>query len=148
MKRIKVFEIIAVLVMLSLTVLAGISCGKAQADTTQGPEGITWVLKSYGDPANLTQAVAGKEVTLTFNKEKGEVSGNSGVNGYGSNYVVSGNQLIMTEMMHTMMASTNEALNNQENAFFKILGSAKSYNIEGERLTITGTVGTLVFSQK
>ncbi len=146
MKRIKLFEVIAVITMLALTVFAGVSCSKANAG--QELSGVTWVLNSYGNPDNLTATVKDKEPTLVFDKDKMTVSGNGGVNGYGGDYTVKGNELTVSEVVHTLMASTNEALNTQETAFFKILDSAQSFKIDGKQLTITGTEGTLVFTQK
>ena len=148
MKKIKFFEVLALIAVISLTVLAGVSCSKAQASESQKLTGVTWVLKSFGDPANLTPAVADVETTLQFIADKKEVSGNGGVNGYGGNYAVNKDQLFVSGVVHTMMASLDEKVMGQENAFFKILESSKSFKIEGKQLTITGTEGALVFTQK
>ena len=146
MKRIRLFEIIGAIIMLSLTVVACIS--SVGATNAAKLEGVTWVLKSYGDPDNLKSAVPGHEPTLIFDKDKKEINGNGGVNGYGGSYKVDGNKLTISGIVHTMMASTDEALNTQEAMFFNILQSAQSYKIEGQELTITGTKGVLVFRQK
>jgi heat shock protein HslJ len=145
-KKYRFFEIIAFTIILSLTVMAGVSCSKAQS--AGNLDGVTWVLKSYGDAANPTLAIAGHEPTLTFDKEKMTIGGNGSVNSYGGNYAVDGSKLTTSQIVRTLMASTNEALNIQENAFFKLLGSAASFKIEGGQLTITGSEGILVFSQK
>jgi heat shock protein HslJ len=147
MKKIKLYEILAFVAMLSLTVLAGISCSHAQADN-QKLEGVTWVLQSYGNPDKPTAVLQGKELTLSFDRAKGQVSGNGGVNGFGGNYVLSGNKLTVTDIVHTMMASTNQAENEQETAYFKLLAASKTFKIDGKQLTITGTEGTLVFTEK
>lgn len=144
MNRIKWYEVIGLVFMLALTVFAGVSCAKANQDIS----GVTWVLKSYGDPAGLTPVIADKETTALFDKQNMRVSGNGGVNGYGGEYKVNGNNLTVTGIISTLMASTNEALNMQENAFFKIMQSAKTFTIDGTQLTITGTEGTLVFSKQ
>jgi heat shock protein HslJ len=145
-KRIRLFEIIGAIVMLSLTAVACIS--SVGATKAVKLEGITWVLKSYGDPNNLQGVIAGHEPTLTFDKEKGEINGNGGVNGYGANYEIDGNNLMISGVIHTMIASTNQALNKQESAFFNILQSSHSHKIENQELTITGTRGVLVFREK
>ncbi len=145
MQRIRSFEIIGLLIILSLTAVACIS--SVGASNTGRLEGVTWVLKSYGDPNNLIAAVADKEVTLTFDKDEGRVSGNGGINGYGGNYQVDGNKLTIKDMVQTMMAGP-EPLMSQEVAFFNILQSAQSYKISGQELTITGTEGVLVFRQR
>jgi heat shock protein HslJ len=144
-KRIRSFEIIALLIILSLTAVACIS--SVGASNTNKLEGISWVLKSYGDPNNLKAAVADKVVTLTFDREKKEIGGSGGINGYGGNYQVDGNKLTVSNIISTAMAGP-EPLMSQENAFFNILQSVQSYKINGQELTITGTKGILVFRQK
>jgi heat shock protein HslJ len=146
MKKFRLFEIISGIVLVSLTVFSGISC--AQAASTGKLEGVSWVLKSYGDPGSLKIALTDKETTLIFDKAKKEASGNGGVNGYGGKYEINGSRLTVSNIIHTEMASTNNALNIQESTFFKILESAQNYKINGQELTITGTEGTLVFTQK
>lgn len=145
MKRIRLFEAVGAIILLSLTAVA---CISSAGSTDQKLEGATWVLKSYGEQGNLKTALAGHEVTLTFDKEKGEIGGNGGVNGYGGNYEVDGSKLTVSGVVHTMIASTDEALNIQEATFFNILQSAQSYKIADGELTITGTEGVLVFRQK
>jgi heat shock protein HslJ len=148
MKPYNFFEILALVTLLALTVFTGISCGKAQADTNQKLEGIAWVLHSYGDPAKLTPVLPDKEVSIAFDKDKKEVGGNGGVNGYGGKYELNGSKLYVKDVVHTLIASTNPAMNEQETAFFKILESAESFKIDNNQLTITGSEGTLVFYQK
>ena len=144
---IRAWEIIAGIVLvglMALTLLAGTSC----ASDNMKLEGVTWVLKSYGDAANPTQPIAGKEPTLTFNKSTMKISGNGGVNGYGGDYAVDGSKLTTKDIVQTLMASTDPALNSQETAFMKILASANSFKIEGGQLTLTGSQGILVFLKK
>jgi heat shock protein HslJ len=145
-KRIRLFEIIGLLIILSLTAVACIS--SVGASNTGKLEGATWVLKSYGDPGNLKTVLPDKEATLIFEGGKKEIKGNAGINLYGGNYEVDGSKLTLTELFRTLMASTDEALNTQETAYFNILRSAVSYKIVGEALTITGTEGILVFRQR
>jgi len=146
MKRIKLYEIFGLVVILALTVIAGVSCAKTGPDANL--YGVTWVLKSYGQPGSLTPVTTQRETTLTFDKNKMTISGNGGVNGYGGDFTVKGNEITFNGVVHTEMASTDEALNSQENAFFRILGGADSFKIDGLQLTIAGTEGTLVFTQK
>jgi heat shock protein HslJ len=145
--RLRAWEVIAAIGLIGLMALTLLACSSPSGDTVK-LEGITWVLKSYGDAANPTQAITGHEPTLTFDKEKMNISGNSGVNSYGGDYTVDGNKLTCSKMMQTLMASTDPALNSQETAFMKILGSVTSFKIESRQLTITSSNGILVFSTK
>jgi heat shock protein HslJ len=145
-KRIRLFEIIGAIVIVALTVFAGISC--ADEGNAEKLEGVIWVLKSYGNPNDLKAALPNIEATLSFNGEKKEISGYGGINGYGGNYKVNGSKLTISGLIHTMMASADQSLNEQEAAFFQILASAQSYKINGQELKITGTKGVLVFKEK
>jgi len=143
---IKPWEIIAAIVLIGVMVFTILACS-----STPGPaaklEGVTWALKSYGEPGNPTLAIINK-TRLVFNKEKMQINGNGGVNGYGGDYKINGDKITFSNIIHTEMASTNQALNAQENSFFKILNSAASFKLSGDQLTITGTEGVLVFSQQ
>jgi heat shock protein HslJ len=144
---IKAWEVIAGIIMIVLMAITLLACASPAGDAGK-LEGVTWVLKSYGDAANPTQAIIGHEPTLTFDEEKMTIGGNGGVNSYGGDYTVDGSKLTIDKMMQTLMASTDETLNTQESAYLKILGSAQSFKIADGQLTITGSQGVLVFSQK
>ena len=145
MKRIKLYEIISFLVLISLTVAAGISCSKTAAGKDLA--GVTWVLQSYGVPPNMSQVVADKQTTLKFDADKMTVSGSGGVNGFGGDYEVDSNKITFSGVIHTLIA-TEGPIMGQETAFFKILNSAETFKIEEKRLTITGTEGTLIFNHQ
>jgi heat shock protein HslJ len=144
MQRIRLFEVIGAAIILALTAFAGISC--VQVGSADKLEGVTWVLKSYGDPNDLISAVPDREVTLTFDKENKKVGGNGGINAYGGKYEIDGSKLKVQELYQTLMAGP-EPLMSQEVEFFKILASATSFIIDGQELTITGNEGVLVFTQ-
>jgi heat shock protein HslJ len=146
MPRIRLFEVAGAFVIVALTVFAGISC--AEGGNAAKLEGVTWVLKSYGGPGDLKAVIPGHEPTLIFEKETKTFQGNGGVNGYGGDYKLDGDKLTVSGLVHTLMASNDPALNIQEMTFFNILNSAESYEINGEELTITGTEGILVFTQR
>ena len=146
MKRVRLFEIFGFVALLALTGIACISdAGNANGDRL---EGVTWVLKSYGDPDNLITAITGKEPTIMFNEENSELGGNTGVNSYGGEYTVDGNNITVSDLFQTLIASTDPALNEQETRFMNILRSAQSFDIDDGELTITGTAGVLVLEKK
>lgn len=147
MMKLRLFEVIGLAVMLALTVFAGVSCSKVQA-SSQELSGVTWELKSYGDPDNLKQAIADNEPTISFDKDKKQVSGNTGVNGYGGDYTTDGNKITIKDVVQTLMASEDPAVNEQETAYMRILNSAETFEISGGQLTITGTEGILVFEKR
>jgi heat shock protein HslJ len=119
-----------------LAILAG-GCGAAR-DTAEGHTlaGTSWVLVSYGDPANLKSVIAGTKITLSFNAATDQISGNGGVNGYGGDAKKTDTQLTLSGILHTEMASVNQAANEQENAYFQLLGAARSVEFGTSSLTI------------
>jgi heat shock protein HslJ len=145
MPRIRLFEVIGVIIILSLTAFAGISCVKAaNADKLLD---VTWVMKSYGDPGNLKDVLPDKEVTLTFDKAEGRISGNGGVNAYGGDYEADGSKLTVSSIYRTMIAGP-EPLMSQETAFFDILLAAQKFTINDQELKITGKEGMVVLTKK
>jgi heat shock protein HslJ len=143
---IKPWEIIAAIVLIGVMVFTVLACSSTSS-TAAKLEGVTWVLKSYGGPNNPAPAIISK-TKLVFNKKQMQINGNGGANGYGGDYKINGDKITFSNVIHTEMASTNQALNTQENSFFKILNSAASFKLSGGQLTITGTEGALVFSQQ
>jgi heat shock protein HslJ len=135
-----------ILVLLIIASAAGIVACTGSKDTAK-LEGARWVLQSYGTSGTMTAAVADKEAWIEFNSADKTVSGNAGVNLISGKYKVDGNKLTWDSLMQTLMAGP-EPLMSQETVFMKILVAAQSFKIEGRTLTITGTEGMLVFTQK
>jgi heat shock protein HslJ len=155
MRKILVFLATAAAVL----ALLAASCSAAKAaDNPQAPSSLptltsqslantSWVLVSYGDPANLTAALPQVKVTLSFNADTTQISGDGGVNGYGGECVRTDNQLALSGILHTMMASTDQAVNTQENTYFTLLGGAQSVAFGADTLTIDCAGGqVLVFN--
>jgi len=105
-----------------------------------------WVLVSYGPKDAQQAALSTAEVTATFDRAEGRVSGNGSVNRYFGSYTVDGNKLTIGENLgSTKMAGPADAMN-QEMAYFNLLAAAESFKIAGERLEIaTSNGGLLVF---
>ena len=96
----------------------------------------SWVLVSYGDPANLKPVISSTKITLSFNAATDQISGNGGVNSYGGDAQRTDNQLTLTKIMRTLMASTNQAINEQENTYFQLLQASQSVEFGNNSLTI------------
>jgi heat shock protein HslJ len=131
--------------LIIIAVTAGVFACAVSNDATL--EGVTWVLESYGRPDNLKAPAAEKEVTLILDAEKKSAGGNAGVNIYGGNYEIDGNDITITRIITTLMFRP-EPFQSQEDAYLKILESARTFKIDGTKLTITGIEGILVFTQK
>jgi len=132
---------------LLLITITMVTAGCSGTQESPKLESVRWVLKSYGNADSLTPVLPDKEVWLEFKSADKTVGGNAGVNLVSGQYNIDGNKLTWDSLMLTLMAGP-EPLMSQETRYVKILGSAQTFKIEGQTLTITGTEGTLVFTQK
>jgi heat shock protein HslJ len=135
-----------ILVLLLIAAAAGIVACTNSKETAK-LEDERWILQEYGTSGKMTAAVADKEAWIEFKSVDKTVSGNAGVNGFGGKYNIDGNKLKFDSLMQTLMAGP-EPLMKQETEFMKILAPTSSFKIDGEKLTITGTEGILVFTLK
>ncbi|MBK8021485.1 MAG: META domain-containing protein [Chloroflexi bacterium] len=98
--------------------------------------GSQWRLVSYGDPDNQTEVVEDGEVTLTFATET-RLGGEGGCNDYSANFRTSDGSISLTSIVHTELACDDEAIMQQEQAYFDALETATSYEGFFDRLFIT-----------
>lgn len=77
----------------------------------------------------------------------GKVSGSAGCNRYSGTYTVSGNSITFSSPMATTMMMCDEAVMAQESAFLQALADAKTYSMDGDKLTLKDADGNslLVF---
>ena len=137
---------IAGVVVAALLVVAGyaVSAGRQPKVALEGTD---WVLVSYGQQGEQKAALDRTEVTATFDRAEGRVTGNGSVNRYFGGYTVDGNRLTVgANLGSTKMAGPADAMQ-QETAYFGLLGAAESYRIQGERLEITTADGGLLVFQ-
>ena len=105
-----------------------------------------WVLESYlnADGETVT-ALADREVTAEFSPD-GQVAGSGGCNRYFASYTVDGSNLTIGQAGSTMMACEPVEVMQQEAQFLSALGSAATWQIEGEMLTINNAAGATVLT--
>jgi heat shock protein HslJ len=134
-----------IMIMLTLAAVTAMMLGGCSSSSeSRSLADTSWVLVSYGNPDNLTSVIEGTEVTLNFNSTTDQVSGNGSVNGYGGDCVRSNDQLTVSSIMHTEMASLDPAINEQENTYFSLLGSAESVEFGKDTLTINCSGGQVL----
>lgn len=133
--------ILAVLAITALLVVsAGCSAGTDDdAGTPDGApdaadtlEGTSWTLV---EAAFESPDLAGLGITAAF--EDGQLGGHGGVNSYGASYTAGDDgALELGDVVSTLMASTDEAVNAAESAYFAALGEVASYRLADGRLTL------------
>lgn len=106
--------------------------------------GTVWNLVGYGPPEALTHPLTEALATLDIDAE--HMSGSTGCNHYSYTYTAEGQALKFAEPGPTMtMMACPEPQMQQEADFVKLMSAVTSYTLEGDRLTLTGAEGVLVF---
>jgi putative lipoprotein len=111
-------------------------------------ENATWILMSYGEPANLQAVLEDTEITAAFDSENGQVTGSAGCNSYFGGYELKGNELSLTGPIGSTMMSCGEEIDQQEIEYLQILQDAESYEIDGNQLQINSGDKVLIFKVK
>jgi len=105
-------------------------------------EDTTWRLVSL--PGQAPATIAGLPRAITIRFESGQVSGFSGCNTFKGPFTLNGNLVTFGALAGTMMACAEPDRNALERAFTAALSSPVSYEIAGDRLTLTTEPGAVV----
>ncbi len=125
--------------------------GSTQNGSVTGEIGLEdniWVLKSYGEAENLKDVLEDTEITATFNKEEGRVTGSGGCNSYFGGYETEDANLSIPGPIGATEMSCGEQKDTQEREYLNILQAAESYEIENGKLTINCGNQVLIFESK
>jgi heat shock protein HslJ len=123
-------------------VLIIIACGASGSALERNK----WSLNSYGEHRNPELILEGTEITTTFDKGKGEVSGSGGCNTYFASYEINGNNLSISNLAWTERACLSpEGIMEQEQEFLSLLGEAASFQADDTSLTITCSNGRQLY---
>jgi heat shock protein HslJ len=114
--------------------------GAAEEAPVTGESGATlekskWRLTFLGAPDAETPVVENSTITLEFSAD-GKAGGTAGCNTYGGSYEVQGDQLLLGEMVSTLMACVDQAVMDQELAYLRALQSAGRFVVDGDTLRI------------
>lgn len=141
-------------------ILAGLAVVAAllvAACVTPGPvgdhggdlSGTSWVLSSMPGANGATMPVPSRpQVTLQF-RDGGSLGGSGGCNLFGGSYRTDGNRINISQLYSTLMYCEEAGVSERESAYFRILGEARTYRIEGDSLRFFDGAGAgiLVFTR-
>lgn len=128
-----------------VTVTGGAAAPATAAAATpaaSGLAGVDWKLTGYRD-ADGNTATPVAEVTLAF--ANGQLTGNTGCNGYTAGYTIDGDQITFEPGVSTMMAC-EDPVNAQETAVRANLEKAASFSVAGGKLTLSDAEGTVLLT--
>jgi len=110
--------------------------------------GITWKVTGYNNgKGGVVSTIVGSELTAVF-YEDGMVSGSSGVNTFSGEYALDGNEITLSTLAVTEMASEDPELMEQEAAYLAAMQSAAVFIIRGNRLELRREDGALAVTYK
>ena len=116
-----------------LAFLAACTPPASQAGSGGDLTGKVWALTELeGVPP-----VADTGISAQFSPD-GKISGSAGCNRYSGTYTISGNSITITSSIASTMMMCDDAIMEQESAYLKALPEAKTYEINGDQLTLTG----------
>ena len=111
-------------------------------------EDITWVMTAYTDETSTVEALEDVEVTIIFDGTEKQLSGIAGCNQYGAPYEIDGSNLTVTgSIIRTEMFCGDEIME-QEEYYLKALEEAEGYEVNGNKMTITGSGWILEFEKQ
>ena len=136
---------LALLVLMSVAVLALGQTGRGMSTDQSVLTGIDWRLVSLGSAGAETDVITGTTVTIKFG-EDGRVSGSTGCNSYGGTYEVHGDNITFSRIVSTRRACLDQNANEQEHRFLSTLETASRFRLSSNRLTILSDRGRSVLN--
>ena len=124
---------------LSVVLIALGGCSSLQSGSKGDLTGQAWVLTELTGKT----LVAGTSITALFSAD-GKMGGSSGCNRYGGTYTVTGNTIQITSPLASTMMACEQEIMDQESAYLKALGEAKSFSVTGDQLTLKDGNSTLL----
>lgn len=129
----------------NLLLVAALALGLAACDETGDADGASLIGTEWvAETINGKPVIEPGGVTLAFAAER--VGGRSGCNRYFGAVRYANGHLKIEQVGATKMACLRDGLMQQENEFLTTLQASQDYAREGNRLTLSGPSGSLVFS--
>ncbi|MDD5511230.1 MAG: META domain-containing protein [Dehalococcoidales bacterium] len=111
-------------------------------------EDITWVMTAYTDETGTVEALEDVEVTIIFDGTEKQLSGIAGCNQYGAPYEIDGSNLTVTDSIIRTEMFCGDEIMEQEEYYLKALEEAEGYEVNGNKMTITGSGWILEFEKQ
>ena len=131
------------LVMLAITICLFTSCVVPQSPL----EDIEWVLISFTIDGESRSVLPDTQVTVTFDAEEKQLSGNAGCNLYGGGYEINGSKIKTVEPFYMTEMYCGDERDKQEREYLEVLQSSGTFEVDGDILRIEGGKGVLNFER-
>jgi len=108
--------------------------------------GTNWTLESFHSSDAASSVISGTSISALFGDD-GQVTGSAGCNSYFASYTLSGITLTIGEPGSTKKyCTTPEGVMPQENTYLANLGQARTFAIQGTRMSLADANGTTLLS--
>jgi len=107
--------------------------------------GTNWTLNSFHTADAVSSVIAETTITAIFGDD-GRVSGSAGCNRYFAQYNVTGTSLSIGPAGSTKMFCGTPGMMKQESTFMTLLNQAKTFTIDGDRLSLSDAKGTTILT--
>jgi len=134
--------------VLALALVAGLLVIAACAEDTSELEDIKWVLTDYSVDGDTKSLLPDTRITVLFDSEDKEVTGSGGCNTYFGSYELDGNNLSIPGPIAVTEMWCGDEIGEQESAYLKMLQTAESYEVEGDKLTMYCEDAVLIFKSE
>lgn len=132
-------RILAVIFLGALLMVSACASGPLALEDT------TWVLTAYAGAEGTKTVLPDTKVTVSFDSETGEMSGNAGCNHYGGGYEADGSKITVTGPVFSTEMWCGDEKGAQEKDFLEAIQTAETWLINGDKLAIRGGGWTLNF---
>lgn len=120
--------------MLAVMLVGAVSSVPTPQHKSADLEGLPWIFVQIDGETVVTDS---RRPELRFDVEKGEISGHSGVNGFGGNLQIDDNgSMKVTEVVSTLMAGSDQAMK-VERAVFNVMSKADGWRRTADYLELT-----------
>lgn len=104
-----------------------------------------WTLTAYVHNGTPVQTLTATKVILDFGNDS-KITGTAGCNRYFASYEVKGTTITIGQAGSTMMYCGQPGVMEQESAYLALLNQAKTFTLEGDRLSLFDVKGTKILS--
>jgi heat shock protein HslJ len=125
----------------------GNSTASSTAESPREFVGSSWWLASYSsDTGCATRILEDADISVTFDTD-GQFGGLAGCNSYWGTYTADGHRLTVESLDSTKAVCSEPAgIMEQEQAYLRALQNTATFDIEGDKLTLSSSEGKLLAS--
>ena len=109
--------------------------------------GTNWVLRQYAVQRAAPVSAAAQPATMNFSTD-GRVTGTTGCNSYGGNYTESNDQLMVGQIVSTLIACLDNDIAKQDQLVLRVLQAGTlAMTLQDTQLTLSAPAGELIFDR-